>query len=316
MKLVLIWIPLFLSLVGISDDTPAVPVNKVAIGQASEQAVAKQLPQDISDAANLKAAIQDWITVLAKNSGFEVWKKAKWESLPVGPGTHSWLVVIREDRFEVGYLIVGAMEDGKHYKLLEYGLGPQPLFSLNTLYQSMMQQALIDPTLTFIAFTEKTAWIKEGFYLSTLENFWRVTHGSEVYYLDAKSGELILNDIDPLEKSTQILELAASADELINQMPIQQKESTVRASYDPFEKLSWVNGRPLLIASIEDLKLAIHDHPKLTYRSKLYQSSLIHPFAITGYQVWNGGQAYISLDDEGARYIPLSSLLQAGAFFP
>jgi hypothetical protein len=312
MKLILIWIPLLIvSLVGFTGHTPAVSVNKAAIGQA----VPKQNPQEISNSTNLKTAVQDWINALAKESGFEAWKKAKWESIPVGPGTHSWLVVIRNDHVEIGYLIVGAMEDGKHYKLLEYGLGPQPLFSFNTLYQSMMQQALIEPSLTLTDFTNETNWLKERFYLSTLENFWRITRGTEVNYLDAKSGELLLNDVDPL-KSTPLLDLKASEDELISQTPLQHKESIARAPYDPFEKLSWVNGKPLSISSIEDLKRAIQDHPKLTFMSKLYQKSLIHPFAITGYQIWNEGQAYISLEDAGARFIPLSSLLQVGAFYP
>jgi hypothetical protein len=313
MKLVLIWIPLLIiSLVGFTDHTPVVPVHKVNI----EQALVLQTPQDISDATNLKAAVNAWIKALTKESGFEVWKTAQWESLPVGPGTHSWLIIIREKHLEVGYLIVGAMEDGEHYKLLEYGLGPQPLFSFNTLYRSMMQQALIDHTLTLTAFTEEKTWIKERFYLSSLESFWRITRGSEVYYLDAKSGELLLNAIDPLEKSAQLIGSAAVVDELTTQMPLQQKESLVRSTYDPFDKLSWVNGKPLAITSIADLKLAIENHPTLTYMSKLYQAKIIHPFAITGYQVWNAGQVYISLDDEGARYIPLSALLQAGHFFP
>jgi hypothetical protein len=313
MKLVLIWIPLLIiSLMGFADRTPVTPVNKVDSGQA----VLKQNPQDISDATSLKGAVKDWITALTKEAGFETWKKAKWESLPVGPGTHSWLVVIRKDGLEVGYLLVGAMEDGQHYKLLEYGLGPQPLFSFNTLYQSMMQQALIAPSITLTAFTQDTNWNKERFYLNTLENFWRITRGTEVYYIDAKSGELFLNDFDPLEKSVQLLKSVASADELTSQMPLQQKESIVRPSYDPFEKLSWVSGKALPITSIDDLKLAIQAHPKLTYSSKLYKSAVIHPFAITGYHVWNMGQAYISLEDEGARYIPLSSLLQVGSFFP
>jgi hypothetical protein len=144
MKLVLLWIPLFIfSMMGSTDHTP-IPLNQADAGQA----VVKQVPQDISESTNLKSAIQAWITGLSNEPGFEAWKKATWESLPVGPGTHSWLVVLRKDNLEVGYLIVGAMEDGKHYKLLEYGLGPQPLFSFNTLYQSMMQQALIDHSLT------------------------------------------------------------------------------------------------------------------------------------------------------------------------
>jgi hypothetical protein len=311
MKLILIWIPLLIfSLLGFAD-SPAATLNQSQTGQAQ----AKQIPQDISDATNLKGAIKDWISALSKEAGFEVWKTAKWESLPIGPGTHNWIVIVRKDRLEVGYLIVGAMEDGQHYKLMEYGLGRQPLFSLNTLYQSMMQQALIDSSLTFAAFTVDTNWIKERFYLNTLESFWRITRGTEVYYLDAKSGE-VLNSIKPLESSAQLLSHSSSSDMLTSQLPAQLKESIVTPSFDPFDKPSWVNGKPLVIKSMADLKLAFQMHPNLTYMSKLYHQKIIYPFAFTGYQLWNDGLAYIALDNEGARYLPLSLLLKAGAFYP
>ena len=152
---------------------------------------------------------------MSNETGFDAWKKAKWESLPVGPGTHSWLVVIRKDNLEVGYLIVGAMEDGKHYKLLEYGLGPQPLFSFNTLYQSMMQQALIDHSLTLADFTVDTSWLKERFITSTLENFWRITRGSEVYYFDGKTGEP-LGISNPLDQSVQLLDTTSATEVITN----------------------------------------------------------------------------------------------------
>jgi hypothetical protein len=180
----------------------------------------------------------------------------------------------------------------------------------------MMQQGLIDHSLTFAAFTLNKNWLTERFIISTLENFWRITHGSEVYYLDGKTGELLLNAVNPLENSAQLLDAVASPDMLSSNTPLQHKESIIRTSYDPFEKLSWINGKPLKIESIDDLKLAIQTHPQLTFMSKLYHAKMIHPFAITGYQLWNDNQAYIALDDEGARYIPLSSLLKAGAFFP
>jgi hypothetical protein len=321
MKLTLLWIPLFIiSMAGFANN-PTVTLNNPDNGQA----VVKQLPQDVSEATNLKSAVKDWISALTKEAAFDAWKTAKWESLPVGPGTHSWLIILRKEQLEVGYMIVGAMEDGKHYKLLEYGLGPQPLFSLNTLYQSLMQQALIDPFVSLTAFMQDVKWTKKRFYVSTLENFWQITHGTEIYYLDAKSGELLLDPIDPFDQPAQSssssdhngqsafgevtnLKSGPSSDQL--------KESIVTSSYDPFEKLSWITGKPLAIHSLTDLKLALQAHSEITFMSKLYHQKLIHPFAVIGYQLWSGGQTYIALDDEGARYIPLVSLVEIGAFYP
>jgi hypothetical protein len=313
MKLILLWIQLFIiSMAGLAN-SPTVSLNHPDNGQA----VVKQLPEDISEATNLKSAVTDWISALTKEAEFGAWKTAKWESLPVGPGTHSWLIIIRKDQLEVGYMIVGAMEDGKHYKLLEYGLGPQPLFSLNTLYQGLIQQALIDSSVTLTAFMQDVNWTKKRFYVSTLENFWQITHDTKIYYLDAKSGELLLEPIDPFDQPAQT---SSSTDNKVqfvsDEFSDQLKESIVTTSYDPFEKLAWMQGKPLAIHSLTDLKLAQQAHPEMTFMSKLYHQKLIHPFAVIGYQLWSGGQTYIALDDNGARYIPLVSLVKIGAFYP
>jgi hypothetical protein len=316
MKIVFIMIPLILISIMGSPENISVTNIKADIGQA----IVKQIPPDASQATNLKGAVSEWVSALSKETGFEDWKTSKWESLPVGPGTHSWLIVIRKDRLEVGYMIVGAMEDGKHYKLLEYGLGRQPLFSLNTLYQSMMQLALINSSLSFKEFMQESSWSKERYYMNTLENFWRINRGTETYYLDAKSGELLLNSVNPLQETAPSAKpkvtKVSTLDELTNHHSAQMKESVVALSYDPFEKLSWINGKALTIQSMPDLKLALKQHPEMTYMAELYQPKIIYPFALLGYQLWSNGKAYIALDDDGARYIPLSSLLGAGSFYP
>jgi hypothetical protein len=316
MKLLFIMIPLFLiSMMG-SPEHKSASHLKVELGQA----IVKQVPADTSEATNLKGAVSEWIAALTKETGFETWKTAKWESLPVGPGTHSWLIVIRQNQIEVGYLVVGAMEDGKHYKLLEYGLGKQPLFSLNTLYHSMMQLALIDSSLTQDAFMQDSSWSKERYYLKTLENFWRISRGTEVYYFDAKSGELLLNSVNPLNGSKPSAEpkvnKPTASDELTNQHAAQIKDRIALTAHDPFDKLSWINGKALSIQSLPDVKLALKAHPEMTFMAQVYQPKVIYPFALVGYHLWNNAQAYIALDDHGARYIPLSSLLAAGSFYP
>jgi hypothetical protein len=314
MKLVFVMIPLFLiSMMGSFGSKPAAH-SIPDIGQA----IVKQTPADTSQATNLKSAVSEWISALTKETGFEEWKTAKWESLPVGPGTHSWLIVIRKERVEVGYMIVGAMEDGKHYRLLEYGLGQQPLFSLNTLYQSMMQLALIDSSLSFEAFKQESSWYKQRHYLKPLESFWRISRGAEVYYFDGKSGEQLLNSVNPLLGTDTSAEpkVNPSRDELTNQHAAQIKESAAAPAYDPFDKLSWINNKPLSIHSLQDLKLALKQHPEMTYMVKLYDAMIIYPFGFAGYQRWSTGQAYIALDDKGARYLPLSSLISAGSFYP
>jgi uncharacterized protein YndB with AHSA1/START domain len=332
MKFTLIWIPLMLMAIGsiagssvMSAQFIALTAHKAALILANPTAetTINQKPADISEATTLKNAIKQWISALTQEEGFEAWKDARWESTPVGPGTHSWLVVIRKNQVEVGYLIVGAIENSEHYKLIEYGPGPQPLFSLNTLYQSLMQQELIDSSTSLSAFSQDASWSKERFYLNAMESFWRITHHAAVYYLDAKTGEMLLNLADqfaqqirpmPSTKSNSI-DHSAFQDELTEISSAEISRSNVMTSFDPFDKPSWIINKPISVNTLSDLILAFSPVNNTTYMSRLYQRKVIFAFAAIGYQQWHDGQAFIILDDKGKRYVPLAALLKAGSFY-
>jgi hypothetical protein len=276
---------------------------------------------DVSAETTLKRAVQQWFTALSAEKGFEAWINAKWTSIPLGPGTHSWLIMIRKNELEVGYMIVGALEDGQHYRLIEYGQGNQPLYGLNTLYQSMIQQEIISSSTTFAQFITDASWRKERLDLGTLETFWKITHGGMDYYLDAKSGEPLLNyfaeELEANIKPSPIMKLKdlAASDQLTDLDGAQISLTSLNDAFDPFEKPSWVKDKPLPIHALNDLVSELKQHEKITFMSRIYQQKVIFPAAVTGYQQWNDGQVYISLDNEGSRYIPLSSLLDIGAFY-
>jgi len=270
----------------------------------------------------LNKAIQQWVAALTQEKGFEAWKNAKWASLPVGPGTHNWLVIIRKDQIEVGYMIVGALEDGKHYKLIEYGLGTQPLYGFEPLYRSLVQQELIDSSITYASFVKNLPKNIERLYLGPLAAFWKMTIGVDIYYFDAKTGELLPDLSNALlpKISPTPAPASSSSDELIESnefvhSTVHVKQTVVRASFDPWDNPSWITEKPLSVASQTDLKDTLIQSNPLTYVAKMYQNQAIFSFAVIGYQQWSTGQLYATLDQEGARYVPLSSLMRVGAFY-
>jgi hypothetical protein len=331
MKLAFILIPLMLiglgSMTGFSMESAqviALASHKTSLitADTTTKTVISSKPADISEATTLKKAIVQWISALTQEEGFEAWKDARWESTPLGPGTHSWLVIVRKDQLEVGYLIVGAIENSEHYKLIEYGPGPQPLFSLNTLYQSLMQQELIDASLSLSAFSQDASWTKERYYLNAMESFWRITHHTAVYYLDAKTGELLLSLSDQLEQrirpmpSTNAKSTKTSPiEELTDINSTEISRSSAMTSFDPFDYPSWIINKPLPVNTLSDLILAYSPVKNTTFMSRLYEHKVTYAFAAVGYQQWHDGQAFIILDDKGQRYIPLTALLKIGAFY-
>jgi hypothetical protein len=329
MKLALILIPLMLIGLGSMDGFSMKSAQFIALAaykatlitaDTTTKTIISSKPADISEATTLKKAIKQWISTLTQEEGFEAWKDARWESTPLGPGTHSWLVVVRKDQLEVGYLIVGAIENSEHYKLIEYGPGPQPLFSLNTLYQSLMQQELIDTSLSLTAFSQDATWTKERYYLNAMESFWRITHHTAVYYLDAKTGELLLSLSDQLEQKIRPMPSANATkinpiEELTDLSSAEISSSNAMTSFDPFDYPSWIINKPLPINKLSDLILAYSPVKNTTFMSRLYQHKVTYAFAAVGYQQWHDGHAFIILDDKGPRYIPLTELLKVGAFY-
>lgn len=285
------------------------------------------------DSLSFDEAVKQWIAVLAKDKGFENWQEATWDSIPLGPGTHSWVVILRKSHLEVGYLIVSATEEGKHYSLTEYGTGSKPLFSLQTLYRSLIQFELIHTHLSFEQFLWEPNILINPVYLNTLEAFWEMTIDDETFYLDAKSGERLpslsklmdpsasknmfhTNEMSPTNEVSLLLADTMENDVDINILTI--VNSLISLPFDPMEIPVWIQGEPLPLSDFESLQTILenHAHPtRLTYCTKLFDQQVIYPFAVFGYQLWSDGEAYVALDHEGPRYINFTAMQQIGSFY-
>jgi hypothetical protein len=138
----------------------------------------------------LDDSVNRWKQALASEPDFDQWKQASWSSYTLGPGTHGWVVILETDGKEIGYMIIHAAESGE-LRLTEYGTGTSPLFSLTTLYHSLLQLELIPDTISFDDFkhVKNVEW--ERWYFGSLQGLWKVTTDHITYVLDAKTGEAL-----------------------------------------------------------------------------------------------------------------------------
>lgn len=285
-----------------------------AAAPSPQQAPAQSAVQGPID---LDSAIDRWRQALASQSGFELWRDAGWTSYPLGPGTHGFIVLLLRDGQEVGYMIVTATPDGS-YRLTEYGTGDKPLFSLSTLYRSLVQQALIDPHTSLAQFLNDTSSKKERLYADPLHAVWKLTlsgSGGSSVYLDAKTGEQLpvdetmLPDVGPGPYPG--VDASAAAD------TVSVADSLLLPAFDPYERISWVRGEPLPLSTFAQVREALTGKERLKLVAEPYGGAITVPLALVGYHVWkSAGGDYAAIDQEGVRYAAYDSLHAPGRLYP
>ncbi|KRF43528.1 hypothetical protein [Paenibacillus sp. Soil787] len=286
-------------------------VERTSYTQSARETIAsntttKPLPELRSE-STLTATINTWRTTLARESGFESWETATWNSYPLGPGTHGWVVILTDHGQDVGYMIVHATDKGS-FRLTEYGTGNNPLFSLTTLYRSLVQQELIPTTTSYSDFVQNDAIILDRLYMDQLTAVWKVSLQDQTYYLDAKSGELLPLKEDPAPRITEDRPEATNLSS--------KAQTALFPAFDPYDRLPWVQGKPIQVTKLSELQKALNTQAKLTYVTELYNGQVTLPLAILGYQQWADGDSYLTLDHVGSRYVLLDNALKLGHIFP
>jgi hypothetical protein len=274
-----------------------VPVAAALESSAPQPAAKPSVKASDKPASLLDDTVNRWKLALAKEPGFDSWKKATWNNYTLGPGNHGWAVILVNEGKEIGYMIIHAAENGE-LRLTEYGTGSSPLFSLTTLYRSLIQLGLIPES------TNAERW-----YLGSLQGVWTITANQKTYVLDAKTGEALpLEHLPVMHNETILLPSSTSFSGLL--------EEKLLPTFDPYERLPWVQGKPLAISGLEELRIALQNNPKLTYVSELYEGKVTYPLAVLGYSKWEKDDPYLILDHEGPCYLPLHSALSRGKFYP
>ncbi|UUZ79900.1 hypothetical protein LJK88_33460 [Paenibacillus sp. P26] len=203
---------------------------------------------------------------LSAQQGFEDWKDATWTSYALGPGTHGWVILLSRNDREIGYLVVHSA--GKDtYALSEYGKGEFPLFSMQTLYRSLVRLELIE-----------YSYHAERLYYGPLRPLWHITvdGADREWYLDAKTGEEL--PFSNGDKSPKTLPDTDST-EAFTKTDYRHKiiESGQTEPFDPYARLPWVQGKPAARPAFDDLKQRLNEGGKPVFALDLYDSSVMTP---------------------------------------
>jgi hypothetical protein len=259
---------------------------------------------DALQAASLNEAVNAYFKELSAQTDFASWKQATWTSYPLGPGSHGWVVLVKQNGQEIGYMVIQADAD-QAYHLVEYGSGAYPLFGSYMLYQGLVQLELIDSSYSL-----------ERLYTNPLQAVWKVTvtGTSKVHYLDAKTGEALPIKEADIPSSTPDREMntftkSDSVHKII--------ETSTTDEFDPYAKLTWASEHNRQVPpSFEELKAALQQKEQLTFAGELYAGQVILPLAVTGYQEWSDESRYVRVHQDDERFLPFEVLKESGVFFP
>ncbi len=304
------------------------PVPRLTVKPALdlEEAISTEVPTihvlAPKEESKLETQVTGWIEGLAIEPAYEAWRGAVRSVYPLGPGTHTWLVTLHGNGDEIiGYMIVSGHPDTQRYSLDEYGTGENPLYSMNTLYQSLIRHELIDPRMTYEAFWQNDNLIsKSRIYLGPLMTFWKITIRHDSLYLDAKTCDLMPNLDDYIDQVDRLT--------TISPWILQVDKTVVVASFDPFERTNWLRKGAPTLQNASSLVTMLERQERVTFVGKGLDGKLTYALAVTGYDQWlvrsdsgaasatsNGtGDLYVHIDHDGDRVIPLRVLLQIGRF--
>lgn len=296
------------------------PSQEVSVGQASlqsGQALAPgYAPDNLGQPSTGEAApsgmtpvIRSWVDALAGEPGFESWAAASWTVYPLGPGTHSWVVLLQTDAKEVGYLVLTA--DGDDYRLQEYGPGEYPLFSMNTLHRSLAQRGLLSDSYPSMTISR--------IYAAPMQGVWRIDGTApEPLYLDAKTGEeLPALDSWIYEQQAGAGQASSAYNITVAEQPGTLVGTLIKMSFDPLLKPVWLKGSPLPELDYPAWKagsISLEETP-VTYLGKWFGGKALYPLAATGFHEWSHAGPFLRLEQDGARYVPYAAAVKLGRFF-
>ncbi len=270
----------------------------------------------------LETAIEEWINLLAKEDGFESWQHmSTWSITPLGPGTHGWVVIVKSGAEELGHLIIHASPDGMLH-LTEYGTGTSPLYSIHTLYQTLIQQELIPTAYTVDQFKQLILPHCTPVYYSPMETFWLVQLEQETFIIDANTGEWYA---EWGEQDVHRLDRERSIDPMLNELLFPTthiydiKETHTKKSFDVYEQLPWLSQHAADIDNALQFERWFKTQPDLvTYTAEIFEGDVMVPFPVVGIMTWHNTEAaylFIELDHEGSRFVPYDWIQLKGSFY-
>jgi hypothetical protein len=256
-------------------------------------------------ATDLDKQIKTWIVTLSEQSEFKNWTEASFDVYPLGPGSHGWVVLLRNGDKEIGYMVIHAVTDGR-FSLSEYGSGPRPLFSMNTLRQSLLQRGLIESEAALERQMANGSVSLERLYKGSLEGFWVVRGVLPLSFFDAKTGDELPDisaSLDGLKEAAGAGVGSASENRIV--------ESLLLESFDPMERSVWIGGKPLQIGDPSALADMLRKGSRIVAAVPRFDGKSRYILSVIGFDRWEQGGGYVILDQEGPRRVPYSVLKNA-----
>ena len=260
----------------------------------------------------LERQVGAWAQALAARPGFERFAAAQATIEPLGPGTHGWLVLFEDQDGAVGYMIVHAVRDGG-FALTEYGLGGAPLYSADLLRRGLERLGLADGGEP--AGGASTAAAVERRYAHPLSAVWRVETDDGVFYLDAKTGEELPADDrfwnDEATQSAECLDERLAGGARPSGRLLKHAETQ---PFDPYGRFPWITRRPLDWAKA-DIAALLGGGSELRLVAERFGGAFLYVLPIVAWHEWEDGTAYIGVDQEGTRFMPVACLEPAARLY-
>lgn len=290
-------------------------LNAKSAGSAAVSAQSPLPKRGEDDAtASVLAFARQAADKLADSEPFKAWKTAKQEIEALGPGTHGWLVRVKDGDKEIGYMIITSSEDGG-YVLSEYGAAEDGIpYSLTELRRFLAQKGIISLTgLSGASFNAAAQYLP-------LLPYWKVTIDGSVLYLNALHPEILpWNEEQAQAAAKSAAEKGSFGLQYRNLREGYAPNPAVIASNEdnPYSNLGWLSSPSTAVPEARDFPALLQSGRGLVYRQAGGANELSGgPLLITGYQQWNppGSAATGSLYAAagGSRFLPLDALRSGG----
>ncbi|MBY9082438.1 hypothetical protein KIH86_11250 [Paenibacillus sp. HN-1] len=283
----------------------------------SEQSpLPKRGEEDTNDmTASVLAFARQAADKLAESEPFKAWKNAKQEIESLGPGTHGWLVHLKDGDKEIGYMIITS-SGGGGYVLSEYGTAEDGIpYSLTELRQFLAQKGIIS-----LSGLSGASFNAVAFYLPLLP-YWKVTIDGSTLYVNALHPEILpWNKVQAQEAANA----AAGKGSFGLQDRNLRKDNyapspavIVNNEDNPYANLGWLTSPRAAVPEARDFPALLQSGRGLVYRQSGGANELSGgPLLITGYQQWSppdsGSAGSLYAAAGGSRFLPLDALRSGG----
>ncbi|QJC51701.1 hypothetical protein HGI30_09190 [Paenibacillus albicereus] len=303
---------------------PAAVSAASPLAPAASSETSPQLAASEADAGAFRSALETkasrWRDELSRLPEFAAWKSAELRLEPLGPGTHAWLVDVRQANGgrPVGYMILNAKDDGT-VELGEYGAGESPLFRPSALRRGLEKEGLRPADFTALMQ-----------YASPFAAVWRLEdRQGRIRFADATSGELL-----PIqEKDWNQAAKRTSSSAIYNEnasvtkpnkpaslaKPVRLTSSRSFRGDDPLQRLAWLLQAPLAAPSEAKLLQRLQAGTPLDYTAEVFGGKALYIGQAAGFHRWSEAPAFGAFRMAGStalRYVPLVDAAAAGFFYP